>query len=134
MSPKTQSPDVMQVCHNGHVITDLLHTCPERSVSHCERCGAPTIERCPTCGQEILGAVHVPGMVPVGEREAPKHCGGCGAAFPWTPRATGPVVHDAPVAVLERMLRRMPKVIRQLRVRQGDRPPFRVSDERDLED
>ncbi len=31
-------------------------------------------------------------------------------------------------------MRRLPRVIRELRVRQGDRPPFRVADERDLED
>jgi hypothetical protein len=40
----------------------------------------------------------------------------------------------SPLSRLEDMLRRLPKVIRQLRVRQGDRPPFRVIDERDLED
>jgi hypothetical protein len=28
----------------------------------------------------------------------------------------------------------MPRVVRQLRARQGDRPPFRVEDEKDLED
>ncbi|MGH7173368.1 MAG: hypothetical protein ACRELG_24050 [Gemmataceae bacterium] len=32
------------------------------------------------------------------------------------------------------MLRRLPRVIRQLRARHGDRPPFLVADERDLED
>jgi len=32
------------------------------------------------------------------------------------------------------MLRRLPLVIRQLRSRHGDRPPFRVEDEFDLED
>ena len=49
--------DVMQVCHNGHVITDLLHTYPERGLSHCDRCGAPTRDRCGTCGRLITGAV-----------------------------------------------------------------------------
>jgi hypothetical protein len=42
--------DVMQVCRNGHVITGLLRTCPERGLSHCDRCGAPTLDRCLTYG------------------------------------------------------------------------------------
>jgi hypothetical protein len=134
MSANTNQ-DFMQVCHNGHVITDLLHTYPERSSSHCERCGAPTLDRCPTCGNEILGAIHVPGLDPVGTREAPQHCAGCGATFPWAAQPAVATTSDAPLITLERMLRRLPKVIRQLRVRQStDRPPFRIVDERDLED
>jgi hypothetical protein len=35
---------------------------------------------------------------------------------------------------LEHLLRRLPRVIRQLRARRDGRPPFRVDDERDLED
>jgi hypothetical protein len=36
--------------------------------------------------------------------------------------------------VLEALLRRLPRVARQLRHRQGDRVPFRVEDAHDLED
>ena len=134
MSANTDQ-DFMQVCRNGHVITDLLHTYPERAVPHCDRCGAATLDRCQTCGNEILGAVRVPGFDPVGQREPPQNCAGCGASFPWAARPTVAAVVDSPLVVLERMLRRLPKVIRQLRVRQAtDRPPFRVVDERDLED
>jgi hypothetical protein len=125
-------PDVMQVCHHGHVITDLLHTYPERSQSHCPRCGAPTQDSCLTCGRPIAGAVPVPGLVPVGQLAPPPYCSTCGAAFPWTKRAAAAA--SGPLSVLESLLRRMPRVIRQLRVRQGDRPPLRVEDERDLED
>src|SRR5262249_55790963 len=39
-----------------------------------------------------------------------------------------------PLAVLEVMLRRLPRVVRELRSRRGNRPPFRVEDEGDLED
>lgn len=133
MNAETHCQDVMQVCRNGHVITDMLNSCPERGVSHCDRCGEATIDRCQTCGQELLGAVHVPGLVPIGRLEAPQYCSACGAAFPWMAR---PVPAGAGVAVaeLEKLLRRLPRVIRQLRVRQEDRPPFRVRDERDLED
>src|SRR5262249_17380791 len=125
--------NVMQVCHNGHVITDLLTTYPERGLRHCDRCGAPTCDRCRTCGQPIAGAVSVRGLVPAGQLSPPQSCSTCGAAFPWAKRAA-PTTALSPLAILETLLRRLPRVIRQLRVRQGDRPPFRVEDERDLED
>jgi hypothetical protein len=134
MMSTTSNPvqDVMQVCRNGHVITDLLRTCPERALSHCDRCGAVTIDRCPTCGRELPGALVVPGLQPVGVRQAPSFCSTCGAVFPWTKQRHPPKLQA--LAVLETMLRRLPRVIRELRVRQGDRPPFRVVEERDLED
>jgi hypothetical protein len=126
-------PDVMQVCRRGHVITDLLVTFPERARSHCERCGAPTLHQCLTCGQELPGAVHVPGAEPLGLRRPPQYCAACGAAFPWTERAPA-VRGPGSLPLLEALLRRVPLVVRQLRVRQGEKQPFRVEDERDLED
>jgi hypothetical protein len=125
--------DVMQVCRNGHVITDLLRAYPDRGLSHCDRCGAATLDRCATCGLEIPGAGHVPGLVPVGRAQPPDFCSGCGASFPWSSK-TEPEPAPDPLANLERLLRRLPRVIRQLRSRHGNRPPFQVTDERDLED
>jgi REase_DpnII-MboI/Uncharacterized protein conserved in bacteria (DUF2321) len=124
--------DVMQVCRNGHVITDLLRSSPERALTHCDRCGADTIDRCPTCGRELPGAIAVPGLQPVGSRQRPLYCAACGSAFPWTERPAPAA--PAALATLEMLLHRLPRVIRQLRVRHGDRPSFRVVDERDLED
>ena len=128
----TSVQDIMQVCRNGHVITDLLRTYPERALTRCDRCGAVTMERCPTCGHELRGATIVPGMQPVGAHPAPHFCSMCGVAFPWTRQRRPP--QREPLEILENLLRRLPQVIRQLRVRHGDRPPFRVADERDLED
>jgi hypothetical protein len=124
--------DVMQVCRNGHVITDLLRTSPERGQTHCDRCGAPTLCSCPTCGRDIPGAVAVPGLQPVGARQPPSYCSTCGAAFPWVEVVGAPA--PAALACLEALLRRLPRVARQLRVRHGDRPAFRVVDEMDVED
>jgi hypothetical protein len=133
MSPvETSVQDVMQVCRNGHVITDLLRSCPERSVTHCDRCGATTLDCCATCGRALPGAILVPGLHPVGVRQPPCYCPTCGAAFPWTLRRR-PAKREA-LTILEGMLRRLPHVIRQLRSRHADRPPFRVFDEHDLED
>ncbi len=125
--------DVMQVCRNGHVITDLLNSCPERGLLHCDRCGAPTLDRCLTCGQKIRGAIYVPGLVTAGTCPPPGYCASCGAPFPWTDGRRRPPPSN-PRAALEKMLRRLPLVIRQLRWHQGDQPPFRVENEHDLED
>src|SRR5262249_44009026 len=124
--------DVMQVCRHGHVITDRLRACPERGQTHCDRCGAPTLSACGTCGRDLPGALVVAGMQPVGARQPPSYCPTCGAAFPWAARPEAP----APEALggLVAMLRRLPRVARELRVRHGDRPAFRVGDELDLED
>jgi hypothetical protein len=123
--------DVMQVCLNGHVITDRLTTDPESGRTHCDRCGAATLDHCYTCGSRLPGVVPAPDLVPIGSLPAPRYCPTCGAAFPWVRRP-----HAAPRAMtlLEPLLRRLPLLIRQLRWRQGNEPPFRVQDERDLED
>lgn len=124
--------DVLQVCRNGHVITDLLRSCPERGLSHCDRCGAATVDSCATCGRPLPGGVYVPGLLPVGRAEAPQFCSTCGAAFPWAKRAASS--SESPLALLEGLLRRLPLTIRQLRSRHGERTPFRVEDEHDLAD
>ena len=124
--------DAMQVCRNGHVVTDRAHACPETRRTHCDRCGAATLDRCATCGGELPGTVHVPGLLPVGARRPPQFCAACGAAFPWA--EASPPAAASPLGSLETLLRGLPLVARQLRWRQADRPPFRVEDERDLED
>jgi len=124
--------DILQVCRNGHVITDRLRTFPERGLSHCDRCGATTLDRCPTCGQELAGGEPISGLQPIGQRKPPESCSQCGAAFPWSHRGS-----SAPAgtpALLENLLRRLPRVVRELRSRHGERPAFRVNDEHDLED
>ena len=66
--------DVMQVCRNGHVITDRLHGSPESAAPRCDRCGAATLDCCPTCGHAVPGAVPLPGLVPVGHARPPAFC------------------------------------------------------------
>jgi hypothetical protein len=124
--------DVMQVCRNGHVVTDLLCHFPERGLAHCDRCGAQTLDRCLTCGQEIPGGVYIPGLPVLGSISPPNYCACCGAAFPWAARRCPPPVYID--ARIESLLRRLPAVIRQLRWRQTERAPFQVQDGRDLED
>jgi hypothetical protein len=123
--------DVMQVCRNGHVITERLRSDPESGRTHCDRCGAVTLDHCLTCGQELAGAGRVHDLVTIGTVPAPRYCPTCGAAFPWVRR---PRPAPEPLGQLDHLLRRLPLVIRQLRWRQGERPAFRVEDQRDLED
>lgn len=125
--------DAMQVCRNGHVITDRLHTVPEQALDHCDRCGAATYDRCLTCGCELPGAIPLPGLVPVGGRCPPQYCAACGAAFPWTQHALR-ATPSVPLRQLDTLLRRLPVAIRELRARHAERPPFRVEDVFDLED
>jgi hypothetical protein len=91
------------------------------------------MDRCPTCGQEVPGAIYVPEAAPIGHRRPPDYCSACGAAFPWTVRRQTPHGPTA-LARLEELLRRLPLVARQLRDRHAERPPFRVDDEHDLAD
>lgn len=124
--------DVMQVCRNGHVITDTLRSCPGDSVAYCPRCGEHTLNGCPGCGEPLPGAVREPGLPPLGVRQPPLFCGVCGTGFPWArPTAAPP---STALAQLEGLLRRLPRMVRQLRTRQEGRVPFRVEDEKDLED
>src|SRR5262249_1700902 len=108
--------DVMQVCRNGHVITDLFHSHPAPGLPHCDRCGAATLDRCPTCGRELVGANYVPGLVTMGTRLPPQRCAHCGAAFPWSGKPAAEQPADA-LAALVHLLRRLPRAIRQLRTR-----------------
>lgn len=131
-APSEYFQDVLQVCRNGHVITDLLTTFPERRRGYCDRCGAATLDRCGTCGQSLPGALRVPGLEAMGTVAPPHYCGQCGAAFPWT-KVIPPPSGD-PLTLLESQLRRLPSVVRQLRSRHGVRPAFVVQDIFDLQD
>jgi hypothetical protein len=75
----------------------------------------------------------LPGLLPIGGPPLPQFCVTCGAAFPWARRDPAPG-QATPLGQLTALLRRLPHVARQLRNRQGDRPPFRIEEDRDLED
>jgi hypothetical protein len=133
MDTTIPAQDIMQVCRNGHVITDRLRRCPEQAAGHCDRCGAVTYDRCLTCGQELPGASFLAGHVPIGTPPPPNFCGRCGAAFPWTTRPVSPAT-DTPLARLDSLLRRLPEVARQLRRRHDQRPSLLLDDRLDLQD
>lgn len=77
--------DVMQVCMNGHVITDRYNTSPEFRKNFCTQCESKTITTCQQCNTPIPGDLIFDSLVvmmgpgPV----APKICDNCGNRFPW---------------------------------------------------
>lgn len=129
--PTTTAParDRMLVCRNGHIITDRLAARPDLRLPRCDRCGAGTIDRCDTCGHLVAGAQDAHGLDPIGPR-APAVCATCGASFPWARPAAPP--DDGPLGKLEHLLRRLPRVARELRLRPGS--GLDVREERDLDD
>jgi hypothetical protein len=124
--------DTMLVCRNGHVLTDLLHSESSTGAGNCPRCGAAALSHCLTCGQPIAGGALVPGLTLLGRGTPPDYCSGCGAPFPW--KTLDDSCRPDPIRKLERLLRRLPRVARQIRNRQGNKPPFRIEEQQDLED
>ncbi|MBB5695511.1 DUF2321 domain-containing protein [Muricoccus pecuniae] len=77
--------DLMQVCTNGHVITDNAASLPHFRRPFCSICGESTITACPVCQASIPGEYHVPGVLVLSgaTSTAPNNCANCGVAFPW---------------------------------------------------
>lgn len=75
--------DVMQVCLNGHKITDSYNRNPEFRKKFCDICGEKTITSCPKCDAPIRGKHHLEGAVVLGfQTPVPVHCPYCGASYP----------------------------------------------------
>ncbi|WP_433628424.1 TIGR02391 family protein [Halomicrococcus sp. NG-SE-24] len=86
---RTEPYDVMQVCMNGHQITDHYIDRPHDRQDACRKCGADTIHECVECGETIRGKHDPPGSGRVGIYSAtvPNYCKDCGAAYPWADNA-----------------------------------------------
>ena len=117
-------PDIMQVCRNGHVITDLLKTCPERGLSHCDRCGAPTIELLPDLRTGIAGGGAGAGHGAGGPSETASLLCWLRCRVSLGRSSCRPAVPSSPLVLLETLLRRLPRAIRQFRSRHGRTSPF----------
>jgi len=84
--------DTMQVCLNGHKITEYYKSSPEFRQSFCSECGAKTLIACPDCGQEIKGFYHISGVFHTNSPDVPNNCHGCGTAYPWRQQALAAAV------------------------------------------
>jgi len=76
--------DVMQVCLNGHKITDKYLSSPQFRQSKCDQCGEDTIHECPECGTPLRGEYLVDGVIDMTPGPDPKeYCHECGTSYPW---------------------------------------------------
>ncbi|WP_313452003.1 DUF2321 domain-containing protein [Brevundimonas sp.] len=77
--------DQMQVCLNGHQITDRAREYAHHRAKHCKTCGAATIDSCTRCNAPIKGDYVVEGVLSIGgyPTPIPNYCENCGGAFPW---------------------------------------------------
>lgn len=75
--------DGLQVCENGHVITNYATSQPTSTQNHCHECGAKTITACPTCNTPMRGYRHISGVFHVSDSPAPDYCMECGSPMPW---------------------------------------------------
>ncbi len=78
--------DVLQVCINGHKITDRYNSRPEERKKRCAHCGAETIYKCPECKTPLKGYLHEDEWTfgRTFHPTIPDHCEDCGKPFPWT--------------------------------------------------
>jgi len=79
--PEEEGYDVMQVCLNGHQITDSAETLPDHRKNFCDECGEKTIDTCQQCNATIQG--HLKGTLSVRSTKVPNNCPNCGATYPW---------------------------------------------------
>lgn len=71
------------VCRRGHVrSSDLRLSTPGKGMN-CEECGAPILQRCPTCNARILGELFVQGVLTVSSWTPNDFCDQCAAPMPW---------------------------------------------------
>src|SRR5215467_2388400 len=106
----TEIRDVMQVCRNGHVVTDQFHAIPVSRSAHCVKCGETTLWQCETCGHPLQGAKVDLGLTLVGHQRPSPYCPACGAAFPWA-QVRRQTSDKSALEKLTGLLRRLPRVV-----------------------
>lgn len=78
--------DTMQVCLNGHKITDMYFDAPEERQEKCHKCGEDTIHTCPECGEKIRGRlINDENWLPSTQKDIVNRCHNCGEKYPWAP-------------------------------------------------
>jgi hypothetical protein len=92
-SSREQGYDVMQVCLNGHRITDSAEMLPDHMKPFCPDCGEKTIATCPECRAPIQG--HLKGVLSARPSPVRNNCHQCGTAYPWRQAALAAAVEAA---------------------------------------
>lgn len=130
---------VMQVCLNGHQITDSFNKNPELRRNYCDKCGENTIASCPKCKTPIRGRYWTEGVIDLTETPIPGYCHDCGESYPWV--KTRPEIKETarkeesdPLLMIKKICSRFHLVARQLGERHENRSTLRISDEYDVQD
>lgn len=131
--------DVMQVCLNGHQITDSYNRYPEFRKDYCPKCGAETINKCPSCGKPIKGEYHVSGIILSRKTPIPVICEYCGSDFPWSLKKkptieNTSIIEGDPLCLLDPILNRFYLIAKQLKQRYDERVTIDIKDEYDVQD
>lgn len=133
--------DTLQVCQNGHPITDHYHYHPNDRKDYCNKCGEKTIYICRKCNKEIQGArlIWINGILaPNYEKTSiPDYCKYCGSAFPWAEKKKdSEIILDSqnPINLVEYICTRFHLVAKQLRSRYNKRRTLEIEDEYDVQD
>ena len=137
--PRPDAPwqDSMQVCLNGHVISDRIKKNPEDTKPFCDECGEKTIAACPKCNEPIPGVKHQSRVTIAYQLQAPNNCHNCGAAFPWNENEKeqrSAVEEEKPIQKLQQVFSNFHSIARRLRNRYDNRDTLDVSDEYDVQD
>ncbi|MCH8519583.1 MAG: DUF2321 domain-containing protein [Nanoarchaeota archaeon] len=131
--------DVMQVCKNGHQITDSYNEYPKYRKDFCSECGEETIFKCPNCNSDIKGRHHVSGVISMYNTPVPKHCENCGNKYPWAKKeelisnSMKEEINSAEVLV-ENICNKFHLVVKQIRCRYNERNSIEINDEYDVQD
>lgn len=133
--------DTLQVCLNGHLITDHFHNNPHDRKDHCSICGEKTTYTCQGCNKEIQGArlMRINGILcpNYDKTPIPDYCKHCGLAFPWTEKKKDlDTLQNLPNAIklVENICIKFHLIAKQLRSRHGGRNTLEVNDEYDVQD
>ena len=116
--------DVMQVCLNGHIITDYYYLKTHLRKEYCPKCGAKTIP----------SNVSIPSLITV-----PKMCEHCGKPFPWTKEKeevakNGEKQNFGNIDFINKICEKFPIVVSNLNRRHANRSGINIEDEYDVQD
>lgn len=132
----------MQVCLNGHRITDRYLSSPHMRKNFCTKCGEKTIITCPSCGQKIKGDTIYENVVDLSgySTPVPDICEHCGNDFPWREKkkmikqSSSKETEKDDLFLIQTICDRFHLVAKQIRQRYNDRSTIDIQDEYDVQD
>lgn len=124
--------DIMQVCRNGHKITEHYVGYPSTTQDFCDECGESTLNSCENCKNPITGySFHEGDTFGPMPMNPPQACKFCGNHFPWFKSRSG---ESNATVIIENLLSRFNLVVNQLKNRHENRDTLTIKDEYDLQD